>query len=85
MSPSRNEAKNPKSSYQMMNSDLFVDNRMVDRNNNLKKIQQSNPQILPPAGKNFYDFQNKNMFISAQREGSMNLYTPKREYTSNTS
>jgi hypothetical protein len=31
---------------------------------------------LPPAGKNFYDFPDKNTFIKAQKNGSMVVDSP---------
>ena len=65
--PETAQRDNVKSSYQMMNEDLFVDERMVDRNYNLKNIQKTNPKVLPPAGKNFYGFRNKRKFIRAQK------------------
>lgn len=36
--------------------------------------------MLPPAGKNFYDFGAKHKFINAQKIGSMNLNTPAANY-----
>jgi hypothetical protein len=32
--------------------------------------------VLPPAGKNFYKFSNKNAFVSAQKYGSMTILSP---------
>lgn len=65
-----------KSSYQMMHSDTLHDERTQERHQNLNQIKKNNPQALPPAGKNFYDYQNKNTFISAQKYGSMAVSSP---------
>lgn len=40
-----------KSNYQLMHSDVFKNEKVMDRNKNLNDIKKSNPQALPPAGK----------------------------------
>jgi hypothetical protein len=39
-------------------------------------FKKNNPQVLPPAGKNFYDYRDKEMFINAQRRGTMAIDSP---------
>ena len=39
-------------------------------------MKKLNPITLPPAGKNFYDFADKSIFISAQKNGSYYLNSP---------
>lgn len=63
-----------------MHSDMFQNNRMLARNKNLNEIKKFNPQALPPAGKNFYDYSNKNTFISAQKNGSMSIDNPPHNF-----
>ncbi|CAI2359955.1 unnamed protein product [Moneuplotes crassus] len=83
MAPDINNPYKIKSSYQILHSDLFSDEKRGEKARNLKNIQKTNPQVLPPAGKNFYDFNNRDKFIDAQKLGSMNLDSPSADYYNN--
>ena len=56
-----------------MNLNMHEEERAVDRRRNLDSIMKTSPQALPPAGKNFYNYDNKEMFLTAQKHGSMSI------------
>lgn len=62
-----------------MHSDMHENERVKEHHLHLTNLKKTNPQALPPAGKNFYDYQNKNTFISAQKYGSMAISSPSSE------
>ena len=55
---------------------LLEINRLLNRNKNISDIKRFNPQVLPPAGKNFYDLNDKSSFVTAQKYGSLSVLTP---------
>ena len=58
---------------------MFENQKINDRNKNLNDIKKYNPQALPPAGKNFYDFNNKAAFLAAQKYGSITISPDKND------
>jgi hypothetical protein len=52
----------------MYNNEIEMENQR-----NLDSIKKTNPLALPPAGKNFYNYDNKEIFLAAQKQGSMSV------------
>jgi len=46
------------------------------QDNNLRKIKRNNPNALPPAGKNIYEYDNMNMYNSAKKYDSIAMPSP---------
>lgn len=66
-----------------MHLDNLRDQKIINRNKNLSVVKKTNPQVLPPAGKNFYEYSNKKEFVSAQKFGSMIVVKPNSNSFSN--
>ncbi|CAI2387333.1 unnamed protein product [Moneuplotes crassus] len=83
ISPESSRPFHLKSSYQTNHSGLVYDQRRWAKERDLKKIQRTNPQGLPPAGKNFYDFSGKKKFVDAHKLGSINFHISSAVYNRN--